>query len=88
MNDTLTTAINFVDDFELKRIEKALTKREVEIFNMLGNGKTVTEIAKELYICRRTAESHRDHIKRKLEIPNVLKLYQLAYRWSHTAFKS
>ena len=33
------------------------------------------------FISRRTVESHRDHIKVKLELANVQQLHQLAFQW-------
>jgi DNA-binding NarL/FixJ family response regulator len=64
-------------------VESILSKRELQIFEMIGKGISTDQIGKELYISRRTVESHRDHIKNKLNIPDVLKLHQLAFRWTH-----
>jgi len=47
-----------------------LTKRELEICNLIKNGLTSKEIARMLYISERTVENHRTTIRKKLEINN------------------
>lgn len=47
-----------------------LTKREVEIADLVSDGLTNQEIADRLVISRRTAETHVDHILTKLEVHN------------------
>ncbi|MFG0262643.1 MAG: LuxR C-terminal-related transcriptional regulator [Novipirellula sp. JB048] len=44
----------------------ALSKRELEIFVLLGHGKSVPEVAKMLYRSPRTIERHKTEIGRKL----------------------
>ncbi len=62
-------------------IRDLLTKREVQIFEMIGKGVTTKEIADRLFISQRTVESHRDHIKVKLKIDDIFKLHQMAFEW-------
>jgi two-component system response regulator NreC len=45
-----------------------LSDREREVLRMLALGHTNQEIAKQLYISVRTAETHRAHIMRKLQL--------------------
>ncbi|MCG8920644.1 LuxR C-terminal-related transcriptional regulator [Actinokineospora sp. PR83] len=47
-----------------------LTKRELEIAALVAEGLTNRDIAERLVIARRTAESHVDHILRKLNLTN------------------
>lgn len=47
-----------------------LTRREIEICNMIRNGLTSKEIAKLLYISYHTVENHRVNIRKKLNIQN------------------
>ena len=55
-----------------------LSDRELEVFELIGNGKTTREIAGELNISIKTADSHRTHIKEKLGIQNATELVQCA----------
>ena len=47
-------------------IESGLTKRELEIARLIGQGKTNSEIAAELVLSKRTVETHVAHIFSKL----------------------
>ena len=44
----------------------ALTDREMEIFQLLGQGLTTQAIARTLHIIIKTVHAHREHIKKKL----------------------
>ncbi len=57
-----------------------LTPREFEIFCLLAQGRTVIEIAEELYISPKTAGAHRTSIMQKLDASNVAELTLLAIR--------
>jgi len=59
---------------------KALTKRELEIFEMIGRGLSTEKIAKQLFVSQRTVESHRDHIKKKLNIEDMISLHKMAFQ--------
>jgi len=62
-------------------IRDCLTKRELQIFEMIGNGMSTREIAGKLFISQRTVESHRDHIKNKLDFKDAFHLHQFAFGW-------
>ncbi|WP_153916673.1 LuxR C-terminal-related transcriptional regulator [Shewanella sp. TC10] len=62
---------------EANRKLKCLSKRESEIATEVANGKTTVEIAKSLFISRRTVEVHRAKIFNKLKIKSVARLAQL-----------
>src|SRR4029077_17470214 len=54
---------------ERKRAEEdPLSERESEVLRLLALGHTNQEIAKQLYISVRTAETHRAHIMQKLRL--------------------
>ncbi|HWA86847.1 MAG TPA: response regulator transcription factor, partial [Opitutus sp.] len=64
-------------------IEK-LTDREFEVFQLIGQGKSTREIAKQLHLSTKTVDVHRGHIKEKLELKDVTSLVRHAVRWVET----
>jgi DNA-binding NarL/FixJ family response regulator len=59
----------------------ALTDRELEVLQMLGNGLGSREIATRLHLSIKTIESHREHIKRKLGLERSHELVNYAFTW-------
>ena len=55
-----------------------LSEREREVLRMLALGHTNQEIAQQLYISVRTAETHRAHIMRKLQLSTRAELVRYA----------
>ena len=55
-----------------------LSDREREVLRLLAHGHTNQEIAKRLYISVRTAETHRSHIMRKLQLSTRAELVRYA----------
>jgi DNA-binding NarL/FixJ family response regulator len=60
---------------------KSLTDRELEIFTLIGKDVSYQDIADRLCISPRTVETHRVHIREKLNITDANKLIQRAQRW-------
>ncbi len=58
-----------------------LSDRELEVFELLGRGFRTQEIAKELHLSDKTIQTHREHIKEKLNIPDAVNLVRQAVRW-------
>ena len=58
-----------------------LTDREVQIFEMIGQGLTSRQIARHLELSPKTVETHREHIKEKLELKNATELTKHAVQW-------
>ena len=58
-----------------------LSDRELEVYTLIGKGSSAQEIAEELCISVRTVGSHRDHIKRKLDLKNTRELILYAGEW-------
>lgn len=54
-----------------------LTKRELEIVNMIKDGLSSKEIAEKLFISKRTVEVHRYNIFRKLDVNNITSLIKI-----------
>lgn len=55
-----------------------LSKRELEIFRLVGRGGSVKEVALATGVSPRTVESHLDHIRRKLGLDNNGELRRMA----------
>ena len=58
-----------------------LSDRELEILELIGKGRDVREIAKALHISTKTVETHRAHIKEKLNLPNARQVARFAVQW-------
>jgi DNA-binding NarL/FixJ family response regulator len=58
-----------------------LTNRELEIFRMIGEGLTSGSIAERLILSPHTIDTHRENIKRKLDISNAAELSRAAVQW-------
>ncbi len=58
-----------------------LSDRELEIFKMIGQGKTTRSIADQLHLSIKTVETHRENIKSKLDILNAAELSREAVQW-------
>ncbi len=61
---------------------EALSNRELEVFRHIGNGRTTSEIAKQLHLSPHTVETHRQRIKEKLNVETAAELTQMAVRWA------
>ena len=60
-----------------------LTDREMAIFERLGEGANIKEIAKDLDLSRKTVETYRRRVKEKLGLESVASLMQYAIQWMH-----
>jgi len=65
-------------DEERRAAEDPLSDREREVLRLLALGHTNQEIAKQLYISIRTAETHRAHIMQKLRLSTRAELVRYA----------
>jgi DNA-binding NarL/FixJ family response regulator len=61
-----------------------LSDRELEILELIGKGKDVREIAKLLHLSPKTVETHRSHIKDKLDLKNSREVARFALQWLNT----
>jgi DNA-binding NarL/FixJ family response regulator len=55
-----------------------LSDRELEIFQMIGLGLSVKEIAQQLFLSSKTVEVHREHVKEKLGMRSSAELLRFA----------
>jgi DNA-binding CsgD family transcriptional regulator len=58
-----------------------LSDRELQTFQLIGQGRGTREIASELNISPKTVESYRAHIKIKMNLKNAHELTQHAVHW-------
>ena len=63
---------------------EGLSDRELEVFQFIGQGKTMKQIADELHLSPKTVEVHRARIREKLKVTSAAELISYAARWSET----
>lgn len=61
-----------------------LSNRELQVLNLIGRGRTTREIADDLNLSVKTVESHRQRIKKKLDLTSSPQLVQFAVNWYST----
>ncbi|MBA3316370.1 MAG: response regulator transcription factor [Planctomycetota bacterium] len=59
----------------------SLSDRELEVFEMIGQGLTTRQIAGKLDLSPKTVETYRENIKAKLNLPNGTALTRHAVQW-------
>jgi DNA-binding NarL/FixJ family response regulator len=65
---------------EVDAVER-LSDRELEILELIGKGHEVRHIAKVLHLSPKTVETHRAHIKDKLDLKNSREVARFALQW-------
>lgn len=63
---------------------ESLSDRELEVFQLIGQGYQPRQIAQKLHLSVKTIESYREHIKIKLDLENAAELSQTAVQWMQT----
>lgn len=64
-----------------------LSDRELEVFELTGQGLSTREIGEKLHISVKTVESHRANIKEKLHLDTANELMRHAVRWVEESSK-
>jgi DNA-binding NarL/FixJ family response regulator len=59
-----------------------LSDRELEILELIGKGTEVRQIANLLHLSPKTVETHRAHIKEKLQLKNAREVARFAVQWT------
>ncbi len=80
MERVLSSISNFGTPSSGPLVEQ-LTNRELEIFELIGGGKTSREIAQDLHLSVKTVDAHRQKIKTKLNLKNGNELVYRAVQW-------
>ncbi len=60
---------------------EGLSNRELEVFELVGQGMTTKQIARRLTLSPKTIETHREKIKKKLSLKNSAELSCRAVQW-------
>lgn len=90
LNGNIYISRNIMDDILIDRIHpesksnsisNLLTEREMEVFYLIGKGKTTNEIADALFISPKTIGTYRERIKEKLSIKHSSELIKKAVTW-------
>jgi DNA-binding NarL/FixJ family response regulator len=72
---------NMIKGPEDKRDIDALSNRELQVFEMIGQGISTAKMAAQLNLSIKTIETHQAHIKKKLGLDSSHKLTHRAIRW-------
>jgi DNA-binding NarL/FixJ family response regulator len=70
-----------VDAIGEKRDIDSLSNRELQVFELIGQGLTTSQMAEQLNLSVKTIETHQAHIKKKLSLGSAHELNQRAIRW-------
>lgn len=60
----------------------ALSDREMEVFQLIGNGYSTRQIAEKLNLSSKTIDSYREHLKLKLSLSSGAELVRYAIQWA------
>jgi DNA-binding NarL/FixJ family response regulator len=66
---------------EITTIAQQLSDRELQVFQLIGDGYATHEIADRLHLSAKTVASHRENIKRKLNLKTIEELSRFAIHW-------
>ena len=58
-----------------------LTDRELEVFQLIGEGHDMHQIASQLHLSKKTVEAHRANIKEKLGVGTAREVVRYATQW-------
>jgi DNA-binding NarL/FixJ family response regulator len=60
---------------------ESLSDRELEVFRLIGDGLSTSQIARRLHLSTHTVDTHRQRIKEKLNLATASELTRAAIRW-------
>jgi len=80
MTDRLLSGL--VDATGEKRDIDSLSNRELQVFELIGEGVSSSQIAEQLNLSIKTIETHQANIKKKLRLGSAHELNQRAIRWA------
>ncbi|MCB9268414.1 MAG: response regulator transcription factor [Lewinellaceae bacterium] len=81
MKSLLTQPATHHQDLHAEEKLSQLTKRELEIIQLIAQEMSSVEIAEKLFISVGTVETHRHNIMRKLDVKNVIGVIKFAIKY-------
>ena len=60
---------------------QTFSNREIEVYEMIGQGLTIQQIAMRLHLSPKTVETHREKVKQKLNLKSSAELNRRAVQW-------
>jgi DNA-binding NarL/FixJ family response regulator len=83
MSSRILSKVIRQQDYAFSSATEQLTDREMTVFEKLGKGESVRDIADELDLSRKTVETYRRRAKEKLGFDTVDELLQYAVQWTY-----
>jgi DNA-binding NarL/FixJ family response regulator len=83
MSSRILSKVIRQQDYAFSSATEQLTDREMTVFQKLGQGESVRDIADELGLSRKTVETYRRRAKEKLGFDTVDELLQYAVQWTY-----
>ena len=80
-NRLLTKAARGPHAVERTSVE-LLTDRELQVFELIGQGLATSKIAEQLHLSPKTVDTHRQKIREKLNLENAAALSHFATQWA------
>ncbi|MGH8019604.1 MAG: response regulator transcription factor [Opitutaceae bacterium] len=84
LKDKLAESVLASRSDEIEDSVRKLSDREMEVFQLIGDGYATRQIAASLNLSVKTIDSYREHLKIKLDLPDAQNLLQYAIRWTKT----
>lgn len=81
MMDILARSMASDDEKDENGKVSELSEREIEVLELIGQGYRPRQIAETLHVSPKTVNSHRENMKRKLELDSTTELDRFAIRW-------
>jgi DNA-binding NarL/FixJ family response regulator len=81
MSSEVITKFAYRPEESKKDVIEQLSDRELEVLELIGKGRDVREIATDLHLSPKTVETHRSHIKEKLNLHNARQVARFAVQW-------
>jgi DNA-binding NarL/FixJ family response regulator len=66
---------------------KRLSDRELQVFELMGQGMSTSEIAKQMHLSMKTVQAYVARAKEKFGVPSLKQLLREAFRWEDASRK-